>query len=77
MGDNSGFAKVVAEARSKKILGVHLVGGHVTELVAGATGMIELGAHAMQLGATVHPHPTLSEVLMEAAHALCGHAIHV
>jgi dihydrolipoamide dehydrogenase len=77
MGDNSGFAKIVAEARSKKILGVHLVGGHVTELVAGATGMIELKADAMQLGATVHPHPTLSEALMEAAHALCGHAIHV
>jgi dihydrolipoamide dehydrogenase len=77
MGDNSGFAKIVAEARSKKILGVHLVGGHVTELVASATGMIELGADAIQLGATVHPHPTLSEALMEAAHALCGHAIHI
>ncbi|MCG8642999.1 MAG: dihydrolipoyl dehydrogenase [Desulfobacterales bacterium] len=77
MDDNSGFAKVVAEAQSKKILGVHLVGGHVTELVAGATGMIELGADAARLGATVHPHPTLSEALMEAAHALCGHAIHI
>ena len=77
MDDNSGFAKVVAEAQSKKILGVHLVGGHVTELVAGATGMIESGADADRLGATVHPHPTLSEALMEAAHALCGHAIHI
>jgi dihydrolipoamide dehydrogenase len=77
MDDNSGFAKIVAEAQSKKILGVHLVGGHVTELVAGATGMIELGADAARLGATVHPHPTLSEAIMEAAHALCGHAIHI
>ncbi len=77
MDDNSGFAKVVAEAKSKKILGVHLVGGHVTELVAGPTGMLELGADAKQFGATVHPHPTLSEALMEAAHALCGHAIHI
>lgn len=77
MDDNSGFAKVVAESQSKKILGVHLVGGHVTELVAGATGVIESGADAARLGETVHPHPTLSEALMEAAHALCGHAIHI
>jgi dihydrolipoamide dehydrogenase len=77
MDDNSGFAKIVAEAKSKKILGVHLVGGHVTELVAGPTGAIAMGADAMHLGATVHPHPTLSEALMEAAHTLCGHAIHI
>lgn len=77
MDDNSGFVKIVAERENKKILGVHLVGGHVTELVAGATGMIALGATAEQLGNTVHPHPTLSESLMEAAQALCGHAIHI
>ncbi|MBT3256434.1 MAG: FAD-dependent oxidoreductase, partial [Deltaproteobacteria bacterium] len=77
MDDNSGFVKIVAERESKKILGVHLVGGHVTELVAGATGMIALEATAGQLGSTVHPHPTLSESLMEAAQALCGHAIHI
>ncbi len=77
MDDNSGFVKIVAEAKSKKILGVHLVGGHVTELVAGATGMIALGATAEQWADTVHPHPTLSEALMEAAQALCGHAIHL
>jgi len=77
MDDNSGFAKIVAEAKSKRILGVHLVGGHVTELVAGATGMIALGATAEQLSDTVHPHPTFSEALMETAHALCGRAIHL
>ncbi len=77
MDDNTGFAKIVAEADTKRILGVHLVGGHVTELVAGATGMIFLGATADRLADTVHPHPTLSEALMEAAHALCGHAIHL
>ena len=77
MDDNSGFVKIVAERENKKILGVHLVGGHVTELVAGATGMIALEATAGQLGNTVHPHPTLSEALMEAAQALCGHAIQI
>jgi len=77
MDDNSGFVKIVAEKKSKQILGIHLVGGHVTELVAGATGMIHLGANAVQLGVTVHPHPTLSEAIMEAAQKLCGHAIHI
>jgi len=77
MDENSGFAKIVAEAESRKILGVHLVGGHVTELVAGVTGLMFLGATAEQLADTVHPHPTMSEALMEAAHALCGHAIHI
>ena len=77
MDDNGGFAKIVADAESHKILGVHLVGGHVTELVAGATGIMALGATAEQMADTVYPHPTLSEALMEAAHALCGHAIHI
>ena len=76
-GDNSGFIKIVADGKSKKILGVHLIGEHVTELVAGPTGMLSLEATIEQLGNTVHPHPTLSEALMEAAHALCGHAIHI
>ena len=77
MDENSGFAKIVAEAQSKKILGVHLVGGHVTELVAGPASLMFLKATAEQLAETVYPHPTLSEALMEAAHALCGHAIHL
>lgn len=77
MDDNSGLVKIVANAEDKKILGVHLVGGHVTELVAGPTGMIGLDSTIEELGNTVHPHPTLSESLMEAAHALCGHAIHI
>jgi dihydrolipoamide dehydrogenase len=77
MDDNFGFAKIVAEAREKKLLGVHVIGAHVTELIAGPAGMIRMGATAEQLGLTVHPHPTISEALMEAAHALMGHAIHI
>ncbi len=75
--DNSGFVKIVANEEDKKILGVHLIGGHVTELVAGPAGMISLDSKVEDLGNSVHPHPTLSETLMEAAHALCGHAIHI
>jgi len=77
MDENFGFAKIVAEAREKKILGVHLIGAHVTELIAGPAAVLRRGASAAELGNTVHPHPTLSEALMEAAHALMGHAIHM
>ena len=77
MDDNYGFAKLVAEAKEKKILGVHLVGAHVTELIAGPAALVRLGCTAEELAQTVHPHPTLSEAIMEAAHALVGHAIHI
>jgi dihydrolipoamide dehydrogenase len=77
MDDNFGFAKIVSETKERKILGVHLVGAHVTELIAGPSGMIQLGCTAEGLAQTVHPHPTISEAIMEAAHALAGRAIHI
>ncbi len=77
MEDNSGFAKVIADSKSRKILGVHLIGGHITELIAGPTGMMTMESGFDKLAETIHPHPTLSEAVMEAAHALCGHAIHI
>lgn len=77
MDDNTGFVKIVAEQKDKKILGVHLIGGHVTELIAGPTGMIHADLGFEKLAETVHAHPTISESIMEAAHKLCGHAIHI
>ncbi len=77
MDENRGFAKIVADARSHRILGVHLVGAHVTELIAGPAGMIRLGATAEQLAGTVFPHPTVGEAIAEAAHVLAGKGIHV
>jgi dihydrolipoamide dehydrogenase len=77
MGENFGFVKVVAESKGKRILGVHLVGAHVTELIAGPAAMILQGATAEWLGLTVHPHPTLSEALMDAAHAMLGRAMYL
>ena len=77
MDDNGGFVKIVAEKKSKKLLGVHLLGCHVTELVAGVSGMIHQNSDALQMGAAVYPHPTMSEAIMAAAHRLCGHTIHI
>jgi dihydrolipoamide dehydrogenase len=77
MDNNSGFAKLIADADTLKLLGVHLIGGHVAELIAGPAALLHLGADARMLGECVHPHPSLSEAIMEAAHALCGQAIHL
>ena len=77
MHENVGFVKIVAESKYNEVLGVHMIGANVTEMLAGPTGMIGLETTLEELAQTVHPHPTMSEVIMEAAHATLGHAIHM
>jgi dihydrolipoamide dehydrogenase len=74
-GEYEGFAKVIAHAETDELLGVHLVGPHVTDLIAEASAVMLLEGTAWELGAAVHPHPTLSEALGEAALAVDGRAI--
>lgn len=77
LGENEGFIKLVSDKKYGQILGVHMIGPHVTELIAEGTALIGLEATAADLSHLIHPHPTLSEGLMEAAHALySGAAIH-
>jgi dihydrolipoyl dehydrogenase len=75
--ETEGFVKVIADAKTDELLGVHMVGPEVTELIAEATLAIEMGATAEDLARTIHAHPTLPEALMEAAEALHGMAIHI
>jgi len=77
LNDNVGFVKIVAEEKYNEVLGVHMIGHGVTELVAGPTGMIGLETTLEELARTVHPHPTLSEAVMEAAHVTLGEAVHI
>lgn len=77
MGETEGFAKVIADAKTDELLGVHLIGPDVSELIAEAALAIEMGACSEDLALTVHAHPTLPETLMEAAEALHNHAIHI
>ncbi len=77
LGEGDGFVKIIADARYGEILGAHLVGPDVTELLP----ELEL-AHTWELtpeeiARSVHSHPTLSEAVMEAAHATLGQAIHI
>ncbi len=78
LGENEGFVKLVSEKKYRQILGVHMVGPHVTELIAEGASLIGLEATAADLSHLIHPHPTVSEGIMEAAHALySGAAIHI
>jgi dihydrolipoamide dehydrogenase len=74
-GDYEGFVKVVADKATDEVLGVHMIGPHVTDLIAEASAAMLLEATAWEVGAAVHPHPTLSEALGEAALMVDGRAI--
>lgn len=76
-GDPRGFVKVVADAATDKVLGVHMVGPNVSELIAEAVSLMEFGGSAEDLGRTIHGHPTLSEAVKEAAMAVNKQAIHM
>lgn len=77
LGESRGFVKIVADARYGEILGAHLVGPEVTELLPELTLAQAWELTPAEIARNVHAHPTLSEVLMEAAHAWSGEAIHV
>ena len=76
-GAPGGFCKVVADKRSGSVIGVHIIGHEVTELIWGPALAVLVEGTPYDLGRTVAPHPTLSEVLSEAALAVHGEAIHI
>ena len=74
-GEYEGFAKVIAHAESGDTLGVHIIGPHATDLIAETSLGLTLEAAAWEIGAATHPHPTLSEIIGEAAMAVDGRSI--
>jgi dihydrolipoamide dehydrogenase len=77
MGESSGFVKFVADAHTDELLGCHMIGPNVSELIAEIVLAFEYRASADDVGATVHAHPTLAEVTKEAALATLGRALHI
>jgi len=77
IGDQEGFVKVVADERTHDILGVHMVGPHVTDLISEAALARLLDATPWEIGQLAHPHPSLSEALGEAMLQVDGLAIHL
>ncbi len=76
MEEAMGFVKIIADADTDRILGVHMVGPHVSELIQEAVVAMEYGASSEDLARTCHAHPTLSEAVHEAALAVDKRAIH-
>jgi dihydrolipoamide dehydrogenase len=74
-GEYEGFAKVISNKENQDVLGVHIVGPHATDLIAEASLAFELDATAWEIGGSTHAHPTLSEVIGEAAMAVDGRSI--
>ena len=75
-GEIEGFVKIVADKKYDEILGVHMIGLRATELVAEAAVALRLECTVEELIKTIHAHPTMSEAVGEAAHAVHGAAIH-
>lgn len=77
MGETEGFVKILADAATDQVLGVHIIGPHATDLIAEAVPAMLLECTARELGRAIHAHPTLGEAMMEAAHAVHGECAHL
>jgi dihydrolipoamide dehydrogenase len=77
VNDTEGFVKVVGDGKTGELLGLHIVGNGAGDLISEGALAIEMGAVMDDLRLTVHPHPTLSEAIMEASAAALGEAVHV
>ena len=75
-GETDGFVKVISEAKYGEILGLHIVGPHATDLISEGVLAKSMEATIEELAHAIHPHPTLSETIMEAAHVAMGQGIH-
>lgn len=75
-GEADGFVKLVSDAQTQDVLGVHMIGPHATDLISEAGLALVLNASPWEIGQMIHPHPTLSEALGEAALSVDGLAIH-
>ena len=76
-GENDGFAKLIFDARYGELIGAHLIGANVTEMIAGLVVGRKLEITGKELLKTIHPHPTMSEAIMEAAAAAYEEVIHL
>jgi dihydrolipoamide dehydrogenase len=75
-GETLGFVKLIADRKTDRLLGAHMVGPEVSNLIAEVAGFIEMGGTSQDLARTIHAHPTLPETIMEAAENIHGMAIH-
>ncbi len=77
IGETFGMVKIVADKKYGEVLGVHIIGPHATDLISEAVLAMSLESTVEEIAHAIHPHPTLSEAMMEAAQTLKGGAVHM
>ncbi|WP_297323907.1 dihydrolipoyl dehydrogenase [Nitrosomonas sp.] len=77
MGETSGFVKILADEKTDRVLGVHMIGPHVSELISEAVMAMKFSASSQDIACIVHAHPSLSEVFHEAALGVDKRALHI
>lgn len=75
-GESDGLVKIIVDEKYGEILGIHIIGPEATNMIASGVIAKSMEATVYELAAQIHPHPTLSEVLVEAAHMALGHGVH-
>jgi dihydrolipoamide dehydrogenase len=75
--ETTGFIKFIADAETDELLGAHMIGANVSEMIEEAVLAFEFRGSSEDIGITVHPHPTLSEAIKEAALGVLGRSIHI
>ena len=76
-GESDGFIKIIADSKYNEIIGMHILAPNATDMIAEAVTTMELEGTAHELARAIHPHPTLSEIVMEAAHGVIDKPIHI
>lgn len=76
-GESLGFVKIIADNQYGEILGVHIMPPHATDMIAEAVAAMQLEGTVYDLAKAIHPHPTLSEIVSEAAHGAIDKPIHI
>jgi dihydrolipoamide dehydrogenase len=77
MGKITGIAKIISDAKNDKVLGMHVMGAHASDIVHEGALVMQMEGTVKELGETIHSHPTLSEAVMEAAHSIHGACVHL
>jgi dihydrolipoamide dehydrogenase len=77
LNETEGLVKVISDKKYGEVLGVHIIGPHATDMIAEAVLGMTLEMTAEDLAGAIHPHPTVSEAIMEAAMTITGGAIHM
>jgi dihydrolipoamide dehydrogenase len=76
IGELAGEVKIVSDTETGRILGVHMIGPHATDLIGEGTLAIQMGCTVKELAETIHAHPTLAEIMLEASYKALGKALH-